>query len=64
MNAGLGAAYLAIDAPLFIQTAKPRPIDMDFAHEVKVAFTCYDQARRLNSTRFQEAFETYGQPFT
>ena len=60
MNAGLAAAYLAIEAPLFVQAAKPKPINMDFAHEIKVAFSCLDQARRLNSVRFREAFETYG----
>ena len=64
MNAGVAAAYLAIDAPMFIQSAKARPIHMDFAHAVKVAFSCLDQAQRLNSTRFREASETYGRSFT
>ena len=64
MNAGVAAAYLAINAPMFVQTAQARPINMDFAHAVKVAFSCLDQAQRLNSTRFREAFETYGRSFT
>lgn len=64
MNAGVAAAYLAIDAPMFVESAKPRAINMDFAHEVKIAFSCFDQAQRLDSKRFQEAFETYGRSFT
>ena len=64
MNAGLAAAYLAIGAPMFIQHARPRSLRMDFAHEVKVAFSCYDQAQRLNSQRYLDAFEVYGRKFT
>ena len=64
MNAGLAAAYLAIGAPMFIQRARPKPLRMDFAHEVKVAFSCFDQAKRLNSERYQDALDVYGRKFS
>ena len=64
MNAGLAAAYLAIGAPNFVPDAKARPIRMDFAHEVKVAFSCFDQAQRLNSPHYQGAFDVYGREFS
>ncbi len=63
MSAGVAASYLAINAPMFVPSARARPINMDFAHEVKIAFSCFDQAQRFKSTRFQEAFETYGRSF-
>ncbi len=62
--AGVAAAYLTIGAPMFIQHARPRSLRMDFAHEVKVAFSCYDQAQRLNSQRYRDAFDVYGLKFT
>ena len=64
MNAGLAAAYLAIGAPNFVPEATPRSIRMDFAHDVKVAFSCFDQAQRLNSKRYQDAFDVYGRKFS
>lgn len=64
MNAGVAAAYLAINAPMFVPNTEARPINMDFAHAVKVAFSCFDQAERLNSTRFREAFNTYSRSFS
>lgn len=64
MNAGLAAAYLAIDAPMFVSNAEPRPLRMDFAHDVKVAFSCFDQARLLNSRRYRDAFDVYGLKFS
>lgn len=64
MNAGLAAAYLSIGAPNFVPSAKPRPIRMDFAHDVKVAFSCFDQAHRLNSRRYRDAFNVYGLKFS
>lgn len=64
MNAGLAAAYLAIGAPMFVQHARPKPLRMDFAHEVKVAFSCLDQAQRLNSQRYQDALDVYGRKFS
>lgn len=64
LNAGLAAAYLAIGAPMFVPNADSRPLHMDFAHDVKVAFTCFDQAQRLSSARYQAAFEVYGREFS
>ena len=63
MNAGLAAAYLAIGAPNFVPDATPKPIHMDFAHDVKVTFSCFDQAQRLNSERYQNAYDVYGREF-
>ena len=63
MNAGLSAAYLAIEAPMFVSSATPKPISMDFAHEVKVAFSCLDQARRFSSVHYEKASDIYGRPF-
>ena len=63
LNAGVSAAYLTIGAPMFVLDAKPRPINRDFAHAVKVAFSCFDQASRLHSNRYTEAFGVYGEPF-
>lgn len=63
MNAGLAAAYLAVDAPAFVVDAKPKSLNMDYAHEVKVAFSCFDQAKRLNSAPFREAADIYTTPF-
>ena len=62
-NAGLAAAYLTIGAPMFVHNAKPKPLRMDFAHEVKVAFSCLDQAERLDSERYREAFDVYSRRF-
>lgn len=64
MNAGLAATYLAVGAPNFSPNAQPRPLRMDFAHEVKVAFSCADQAGRLGSERYVEAYATYDQAFS
>lgn len=64
MNAGLAAAYLTIGAPMFVPDAKPKPLRMDFAHDVKIAFSCSDQARRLNSEAYQQAFNVYGRKFS
>ena len=59
MSAGLLAAYLAIGAPPFDREARPTPARIDDEHDVKMAFTCRDQARRLSSRRFDEAASVY-----
>ena len=62
LNAGLAAAYQAIESPLFVRDAAPRPIRMDFAHEVKLAFSCLDQAQRFRNGSYQAAFDIYKPP--
>lgn len=63
MNAGLAAAYLAIGAPNFVADAGPKRLNMDYAHEVKVAFSCADQADRFSSDRYRIAASVYARPF-
>lgn len=59
LSAGFLAAYLTIGAPRFDPNALPMPAGIDDEHDVKLAFTCMDQASLLESHRFRRASEIY-----
>lgn len=59
MNAGLLAANQAAGAPPYEAGAEPGPAAVDDEHDVKLAFTCADQAVRLGSERYRAAADVY-----
>ncbi len=59
LSAGFLAAYLTIGAPRFDPNALPTPAGIDDEHDVKLGFTCTEQARLLGSDRFRRASEIY-----
>ena len=59
LNAGVLAVYLTVGAPRFDQGARPAAARIDDEHDAKLAFSCQDQARRLDSDRFREAAAVY-----
>lgn len=59
LSAGVLAAYVTIGAPRFDSTARPTPASVDDEHDAKLAFTCMDQARLLDSGRYRDACSVY-----
>ena len=55
LNAGLFAGYLAAGAPAFSADAPPRAWPMDEEHHAKLAFSCAELAKLLDSERFRQA---------
>lgn len=60
LSAGFLAAYVTIGAPGFDRTASPTPANVDDEHDAKLAFTCVEQARLLDSGRYRMACAAYG----
>ena len=60
LAAGFLAAYVTIGAPRFDPGAGPAPASVDDEHDAKLAFTCMDQARLLDSSRYRDASAVYG----
>lgn len=59
LSAGFLAAYMTIGAPRFDPVARPTPARVDDEHDAKLAFTCMDQARLLDSGRYRDACAVY-----
>ena len=45
-----------IGAPRFDPIARPTPASVDDEHDAKLAFTCMEQARLLDSGRYRDAW--------
>ena len=63
LNAGVLAVYLTVGAPRFDQRARAAAARIDDEHDAKLAFSCLDQARRLDSDCFGEAAAVYGHTY-
>lgn len=59
LSAGFLAAYVTIGAPRFDLNARPTPANVDDEHDAKLAFTCMEQARLLDSGRYRDACGVY-----
>lgn len=60
LSAGFLAAYMTIGAPRFDPIARPTPASVDDEHDAKLAFTCMEQARLLDSARYRDASRVCG----
>ena len=59
LSAGFLAAYATVGAPRFDPIARPTPTSVDDEHDAKLAFTCREQARLLDSGRYRDACGVY-----
>ncbi|MDE0350597.1 MAG: questin oxidase family protein [Gammaproteobacteria bacterium] len=59
LSAGFLAAYATIGAPRFDRAARPAPASVDDEHDAKLAFTCIEQSRLLDSGPYRDAAAVY-----